>query len=348
MAIPGGDSRTAVRAEVLSRAAGMASIVGDHGHAWQVLQDSLAIRQELAEPLLIAECLSQLGEVSADRGDLVTARGLLEKALAGFAAAGTRLQEANVLANLGEVSHRQGNLRRARSLLEQSLAIMRELGDRHTYPSLIRLGHVAVDQGDAEQARALFAEALPIYLSFDDPWRVALPLDSFALLAIAQGQAQRGLRLAGAVAAIRSARDVNDYYYFRFARTRAERAVERARQVLGGDAADAEWAVGLSMSIAQAVGYALSDDGATPARRRRAQGSHADSARRLTQREQQIAGLVARGLTNLQIAGELVVTERTVENHISHILTKLEMRSRTQVATWATGLGLIGPLKNEC
>jgi DNA-binding NarL/FixJ family response regulator len=56
---------------------------------------------------------------------------------------------------------------------------------------------------------------------------------------------------------------------------------------------------------------------------------------RLTRRERQVALLVARGLTNRQIAEELVVSERTVEMHVSNILGKLDLTSRAQVAVWA-------------
>ena len=44
---------------------------------------------------------------------------------------------------------------------------------------------------------------------------------------------------------------------------------------------------------------------------------------------------MARGLTNRQIAEELFVSERTAENHVQHILAKLGLSNRTQIATWA-------------
>jgi DNA-binding NarL/FixJ family response regulator len=56
----------------------------------------------------------------------------------------------------------------------------------------------------------------------------------------------------------------------------------------------------------------------------------------LTQREHEAAALVANGLTNAQIAGALVIGERTVETHISHILSKLGVQSRTHLAVWVT------------
>jgi DNA-binding NarL/FixJ family response regulator len=55
----------------------------------------------------------------------------------------------------------------------------------------------------------------------------------------------------------------------------------------------------------------------------------------LTRREGEIAGLVARGLTSRQIAAALHISERTAENHVQHILVKLGLHTRTQIAAWA-------------
>jgi class 3 adenylate cyclase/HAMP domain-containing protein len=66
-------------------------------------------------------------------------------------------------------------------------------------------------------------------------------------------------------------------------------------------------------------------------------------AAQLTAREREVAALVARGLTNRQIAEELVISERTVAAHIEHILTKLDFASRTQVGVWAAEHGLLEP-----
>ena len=61
----------------------------------------------------------------------------------------------------------------------------------------------------------------------------------------------------------------------------------------------------------------------------------AGSQTRLSRREREIAGYVAAGLANREIAERLVLSERTVETHVQHILTKLGFRSRTQIAAWA-------------
>ena len=57
----------------------------------------------------------------------------------------------------------------------------------------------------------------------------------------------------------------------------------------------------------------------------------------LSPRELEVARLVGRGLTNKQIGQTLFVSERTAENHVQHILTKLRLRNRSQIAAWAGG-----------
>jgi LuxR family maltose regulon positive regulatory protein len=61
----------------------------------------------------------------------------------------------------------------------------------------------------------------------------------------------------------------------------------------------------------------------------------------LTPREREVAVLVARGLTNRQIADELVISERTAETHVQHILGKLDLSSRAQLAAWTVAHGLV-------
>jgi DNA-binding CsgD family transcriptional regulator len=63
----------------------------------------------------------------------------------------------------------------------------------------------------------------------------------------------------------------------------------------------------------------------------------------LTERERQVAVLIAQGKSNREIAATLVLTVRTVEAHITHILEKLGLKSRAEVAVWAVGKGLAHP-----
>jgi DNA-binding NarL/FixJ family response regulator len=54
----------------------------------------------------------------------------------------------------------------------------------------------------------------------------------------------------------------------------------------------------------------------------------------LTAREEETVALIARGLNNREIAAALTITEHTVMRHVEHILAKLDLRSRTQIAVW--------------
>jgi DNA-binding NarL/FixJ family response regulator len=65
-----------------------------------------------------------------------------------------------------------------------------------------------------------------------------------------------------------------------------------------------------------------------------------DSAEELTEREREILRLVAAGKANKEIAAELAISERTARTHVSNILRKLGLESRTQAALWAVREGL--------
>ena len=59
-----------------------------------------------------------------------------------------------------------------------------------------------------------------------------------------------------------------------------------------------------------------------------------DAFTSLTRRERQVAELVAQGRSNKEIVGRLVISQRTVESHVEHILSKLGVTNRAQVAAW--------------
>jgi DNA-binding CsgD family transcriptional regulator len=77
----------------------------------------------------------------------------------------------------------------------------------------------------------------------------------------------------------------------------------------------------------EAVAHALGEV-ATPETHATHRAAH------LTRREREIADLVARGLRNKDIAAALVISQRTVEGHVEHILHKLDFSSRAQIASW--------------
>lgn len=74
-----------------------------------------------------------------------------------------------------------------------------------------------------------------------------------------------------------------------------------------------------------------------------AMASSPSAAHRLTKREQEVLRLLGRGFANRQIADTLTITEKTVSVHVSNILSKLELSSRTQAALYVTRIGLSAP-----
>ncbi|WP_246493432.1 ATP-binding protein [Crossiella cryophila] len=107
--------------------------------------------------------------------------------------------------------------------------------------------------------------------------------------------------------------------------------LHRTRTALGAEAFQTGYAKGMANSgdLRQAVAFLLEE-------RRRGTGVPR-AENQLTKREQQVAELVAQGLTNREIAARLVVAPRTAETHVDHVLAKLGFTSRTQIASWIAG-----------
>ena len=101
------------------------------------------------------------------------------------------------------------------------------------------------------------------------------------------------------------------------------------------------------MSLGEVVEYALSEGGPDASARPVPSLSPTyEPVDNLTRREREVALLIARGLTNRQVARELSISERTAANHVAKILKKLGLSSRTQIARWATENQLSAPDRN--
>jgi DNA-binding CsgD family transcriptional regulator len=195
---------------------------------------------------------------------------------------------------------------------------------------------VARARGDNQQAAALFGEGLALFREHED-WRMAaLALAGVAGLAIASGEAEAGARLLGAAAALRELGGIAAEPAYRAAHERDEAA---ARAALGERGLAAAWAAGqaTSLEVALAEASAVLDTSLAVA------GRAPDSAARhgLTPRELEILPLLVEGRSDRQIAEALSISHRTVMRHITHLLAKLDVESRTAAATQAVRRGLV-------
>jgi DNA-binding NarL/FixJ family response regulator len=154
---------------------------------------------------------------------------------------------------------------------------------------------------------------------------------ALACSAAARGAANRAAKLFGAVETLYEAVSYDESSADRGLRAQY---VESARSRLDEGVWEAAFTDGKIMGLEEAIEYALSEERpATPMPQAVEPSTDRAQRRTLTHREEEIAALVARGLTNRQIASELVISERTVDHHVGSILKKLNLHSREQVAT---------------
>jgi DNA-binding NarL/FixJ family response regulator len=117
-------------------------------------------------------------------------------------------------------------------------------------------------------------------------------------------------------------------------REEAEAAFDQARQIVEALAAGLNEPTLRAHFQSQAVATIPKLPPRTPLQKEKARYGG------LTKREREVAALVAVGLSNLEIGERLFIGERTVETHVSHILTKLDFDNRTQIAAWAVEVDL--------
>jgi DNA-binding CsgD family transcriptional regulator/tetratricopeptide (TPR) repeat protein len=286
------------------------------------------IVRDLGDRAEEARALNNLSIVLADLGDLPAARARTEESLAIRRELGDQHGIAMSLINLGADASFQRDYVRARGYLGESLSIKRELGDTWGLAIGLRnLANVAFEQGDVDEAQASLEECLTLSQRLGVPVQVASCFVGLAAIAGKRRGYQRAARLLGAAEALREIRGTPVAVEERW---RYDRDVATARAHLDPAPFEAAWAEGRALAVEAAVEYALSGDEKPDAPPRAKPGP-------LSAREQEVARLIARGLTNREIADELVITTSTVERHVLHIFTKLRVTNRTQIAAWVTG-----------
>ena len=120
-----------------------------------------------------------------------------------------------------------------------------------------------------------------------------------------------------------------------------DHCVATARVGLGTDAFSAAWHEGRTMALEQVITNAMAAGELVAVRATSAvKATEGTRAGVLTPRECEVAALIAQGKTNREIAVILVIAERTADTHVQHILNKLGLGSRAQIAGWAVAHGV--------
>ena len=328
---------------------------GDNERARALLQENLGVIGELeaegdpATPLKKFYLSNLLGYLAInDEGDYARGTILWEESLALAREVGDHYWVGITLGNLGHVALLQRNFERAKARSEEALASANELGSAGVElvpTACLNLGLATLGLGEHERARGSFEEALVTSHEMGRTPNVIEALEGMASLAGAMGKATRAAHLWGAAEAARDATGIIAFSPGELALHEPHLALASSR--LGDEAWQEVLAEGRAMSLEEAAEYALAkeefDRPTTPVQEQIPPG---EPIVELTPRENEIAALVARGLTNRQVAQELSISERTAGNHVAKILKKLGLSSRAQVASWASESQPLAPDQN--
>jgi non-specific serine/threonine protein kinase len=305
---------------------------GEYRPAQTSFEEAVATARTVGDLVCEAWGLCCIGTVAEFEADAATAGAYGEKALSLAKSLDEPWLMGMALSILGHATFAQGDVAPARRQTEEGLAVLRRVGHQWGMAyALDNLGHIAVVQEQHAEAQARFAESLTLSQEAGDVNGTAQSLDGLAAVAAARGQQERAFLLIGAAAALRESIDAPLHP---LGRERRNRWLNALRRTVGEDAFTQAWARGHALTLDEGVALAFEET-------RPAAGAgsvHAPDtvpASPLSPREQEVAALLAEGLSNRQIAERLVITERTVAAHVEHILDKLVFSSRTQIALWA-------------
>jgi predicted ATPase/DNA-binding CsgD family transcriptional regulator len=292
-------------------------------------QDALDVARSAGDRWNEGYALQTMSAVAASRGSLREAQLLGEDALAIMRAVEHFWGSARALLGLGDLARLRGEQGTARDCYLEALAILREVDAR---PDIARclagLGRIAIEQWDLSSARHHLTESLRLSYASGSRIGMARGLEVLARLAVMEGRPEVGLQLAGAVTSLRSQAHLPPV-----PGARTQRFLDAAAG-LGEHEVARLWAEGAAMTAADAVRFALNEEAErAPAAAGAASASAPASA--LTAREHEVVALLAAGLSNRDIATELVISPATAARHVANILAKLGFSSRSQVAVWA-------------
>ena len=330
------DATAAGQAAILIVAGVLAWATGEMGRAQGLLRSALERSEARGDARRAAIACAFLGHVARAVGEWDASADWHRRAEAGFRQGRHINGVAWARHDLGLLARDHGNLESAGELLRASLRDFRQL--EHPWAlawSAWGLGTTLSAQGRLEEACPLLAEALRIYTDVNDPRGVAQCLEALAHVASERAHYERAARLIGAAAALRVQVAVPQSDAEHARSSAVERVLARA---LGPQDSDTLIHAGRTMPARQATDLALAvASGAAPG-----DPDRSDLVP-LTPRERQVAALVASGRTNRQIGRVLGISEKTTEVHLHHVMSKLDARSRAEVAAWAVAHHLSAP-----
>ncbi len=331
-------AKPASRARTLESAAFLARHSGDHTGARAYTEEALALRRAMGDRKGVADALALLGYLLVHQPDTTAARRVYDEALAIYREMGHTQGVADALSHLALAALFDGDAATARALDEESLALWRREGDEQGVTwALMKLGADLVQLGELDAARTRYAEGFALAEELHYCTGIAAALEGCAGLVARLGDAGRALTLAGAASRYR---EVTGLPLSPPEAAEVARRIDPARAALSRDAVDAAWAAGRALSEDEALLLTHAALVRTPALPPVAGRRGPDV---LSARELEVLRLLAEGRSNQEIAAALVLSVRTVENHLARLYAKIGARGRVEATTFAYRHGLVAP-----
>ncbi|MET8800942.1 LuxR C-terminal-related transcriptional regulator, partial [Nocardia sp. NPDC004568] len=320
------------RVKALRVAIALAAAQGDFRSAATWLQEGRVLAEREPTPMSQAQMNHAAAGLALFSGDPARAAPLLESAIEVYSSNVTGHLHIHAATLLGLTYEMRGETEKAIEHQQRLIAITEGCGGiLYRALALRSLGVAEWRRGNIARAEELIEEALRIDRPLDSHLVVTFCLEALSWVACYRREAQRAAVLMGAARHLWPAGGSRGRVFDTLSHFHEE-CERAAREVLGDAGFDAAFARGNRMSAAAARTYALREQptGAT---------AGPDAKTPLTKREREVAALVARGLSNRQIATELVVSPRTAQGHVENILAKLGFTSRAQIAAWVADSG---------
>ncbi|MFG2887969.1 ATP-binding protein [Streptomyces sp. NPDC048248] len=330
------------RGAALALAARAACLQADHKAALAFAEEAVAVGRAQRRPAATANALDALGAARLSRGEFVEAVTAFAECLDVVRPLGRPLDTALCRHHLAWALLQTGRAAAAGELMGECLPTLRvEAPPSQLTAALHTAGAIRLAQGDVGGAEGMFEEVLR--QAPDESYHSLYPLEGLAMTAAERGDAERALRLCAAAGEMRRRIDTEpEAHWQRQVATTAAQARKRLRATT----AEAALTAGRQMRGEQLTRYALRGVGSNasprPTTRNHTPDATAGTAHavypdpwgELTAREAGVARLVAKGLTNRQIAAHLGLSPSTVAGHLDRVRDKTGLRSRTQIALW--------------
>jgi non-specific serine/threonine protein kinase len=333
LALPGASLPTAARVHALTVAGELAFLRGDAAGSIPFNTEALAIAQALNERAPQPWLLIALGLAAYSLGDGERAAQYWEQSLALARELGDNVNAARSLGNLSARLTNPQDFDLRQAMTEEALALARAAGHPSTIQlSLTGLVWLAIDRGEFRQAASLLTESLAITGEGGLQWGLPNDLGHVATLAHANGRHASAAQLLGAHDALRERMGLPVWPDQRAA---YDQLCATLRAGMAEDTYAAGWTAGQVMPLEEAIALArdvlvfVASSDTLPS-------AQPEAARHgLSFRELEVLRLLAEGKSDREIAADLFISRHTVSRHVSNILGKLGVDSRTAAATYA-------------